>query len=151
MLKSTWMRSALMVSVFLGSATLRAADEDVKSAAIGSLSASFLVQTYLNVGLLADASAKKDADKEQLESTLGTVEKLLSSTETHLDALAKSDSVSDEDKAFLKKIKVCYALLDEQISELHKFWKDNSEKNAKSFDAARVAAWNKISETLGIK
>lgn len=144
------MASAVMALMFLVPGTIRAED-DVKSAAIGSLSASFLVQTYLNVGLLADASAKKDADKEQLEGTLATVEKLLNTTETHLDALMKSNEVSEEDKGFLKKIKSCYALLDEQISELHKFWKDKSEANAKSFDAARVAAWNKISDTLGIK
>jgi hypothetical protein len=51
----------------------------------------------------------------------------------------------------LKKIKVCYALLDEQITELHKFWKDPTEEHAKGFEAARQAAWKKISDTLGIK
>ena len=118
--------------------------------AIGGLSASFLVQTYLNVGLLADASVKKDADKEQEESTLSLVENLLSKTEKQLDDLLKSQ-ISDDDKVFLKKIKSCYALLDEQISALRTYWKDKSDDNVKAFDAARQAAWKKISATLDIK
>jgi hypothetical protein len=144
------MCSVVLGLVLFGSGAVRA-EEDVKSAAIGGLTASFLVQTYFNVGLLADASVKKDADKDTLVATLSTVEKLLSSTETHMDALMKSDQVGEDDKEYLKKIKTCYALLDEQISSLHKFWKEPTDENAKAFESARVTAWKKISETLGIK
>lgn len=152
MLKSPWICATVLGLVLFGStAGSVRAEEDVKGAAIGSLTASFLVQTYFNIGLLADASVKKDADKEQLTVTLATVEKLLSTTETHMDALTKSDQVGEDDKEYLKKIKVCYALLDEQITELHKFWKDPTEEHAKGFEAARQAAWKKISDTLGIK
>lgn len=150
MVRTSGLVVAFVALTLVVSGPAQAADDDAKMAAIGGLSASFLVQTYLNIGLLADASVKKDADKEQQESALGTVENLLSKTEKQLDDLL-TIKISDEDKAFLKKIKSCYALLDEQISALHTFWKDKSEENGKAFEAAREAAWKKISETLGIK
>ncbi|MBI3831533.1 MAG: hypothetical protein HY291_18580 [Planctomycetes bacterium] len=139
--------------LFVSGATRTAAEdaqEDVKMVAIGGLSASFLVQTYFNIGLVADASAKKDADKEQLQAVLASVENLLAETEKQLDAVMKSE-IKDEDKAALKKIKSCYALLDEEITALKGFWKDSSEANGKTFQTARVEAWNKITATLGIK
>lgn len=149
MLKASGLGAVLLAATLFFATPARAADEAVKSA-IGGLSASCLVQTYFNIGLLADASVKDDADKEQLEATLKTVEGLLASTQKHLDELVKSD-FDDEDKAYLKKIKVCTALLDEQISALHKFWKEKNEKNVKAFDTCRQASWAKITETLGIK
>jgi len=149
MLRASGLGAVLLGLTLLFATPARAADDAVK-AAIGGLSASCLVQTYFNIGLLADASVKDDADKEQLEATLKTVEGLLASTQKHLDDLVKSD-FDDEDKAFLKKIKVCTALLDEQISALHTFWKEKNEKNVKAFDTCRQASWKKITETLGIK
>lgn len=149
MLKASGLGAVVLGLTLLFAAPTRAADEAAK-AAIGSLSAACLLQSYFNIGLLADASVKDDADKEQLESTLKTVENLLATTQKHLDDLVKSD-FDDEDKAFLKKIKVCNALLDEEVSALHTFWKEKNEKNVKAFDTVRQAAWKKISETLGIK
>jgi len=142
--------AALLGLALFVSAPVRAADDDAKMTAIGGLSASFLVQTYLNIGLLADASVKKDADMEQQEGVLTTVQELLNKTEKQLDELMNTE-MSDDDKVTLKKIKSCYALLDEQISALHTFWKDKSDENGKAFDQARKAAWKKISATLGIK
>ena len=150
MLRKTGLGAALLGLTLLVAGTARAADEDVKMGAIGGLSAAFLVQSYLNIGLLADASAKKDADKEQLASTLTIVENLLGETEKQLDTVLKSD-ITDDDKAALKKIKSCYALLNEQISALHTFWKEQNEANGKAFEQTRVEAWKKISATLGIK
>ncbi len=154
MLKRMGMAAVLAGLVLLVSGAPRAAAEDakddVKMVAIGGLSASVLVQTYFNIGLVADASAKKDADKEQLQAVLSSVENLLAETEKQLDAVMKSD-IKDDDKAALKKIKSCYALLDEEITALKAFWKDSSDANGKAFQTARVEAWNKITATLGIK
>ena len=150
MLRKWGLAVALLGFALLVSGPVRAGDDDAKMAAIGGLSASFLVQTYLNIGLVADASAQKDANKEQQEGVLTTVENLLGTTQKQLDDLLKGE-IKDEDKAFLKKIKVCYAMLDEEISTLHAFWKDKSEENGKAFDQARQAAWKKISATLAIK
>jgi len=145
------MGAALLgVALLLVASNASGEEEDPKIVAIGGLSASFLVQTYLNIGLVADASVKKDANKEQLTATLATVEGLLTETQKQLDAVVKSD-ISDEDKATLKKIKSCYALLDEQITSLRTFWKDQTEENGKAFDQARQEAWKKISATLGLK
>lgn len=149
MMKTSGISAAVLGLALLFAAPTRAADEATK-AAIGGLSAACLMQTYFNIGLLADASVKEDADKEQLEGTLKTIESLLASTQKQLDDLSKSD-FDDEDKAYLKKIKVCNALLDEEISALHTFWKEKNDKNVKAFEASRQAAWKKICETLGIK
>ncbi|MCW8132539.1 MAG: hypothetical protein KIS92_19480 [Planctomycetota bacterium] len=138
--------------ICLSGAKHAAAEEkdDPKTTALGGLSASFLLQTHINIGLLADLSVKKDVKKEDLAATLKMVEGLLSETEKQLDAVLHSD-IADEDKTTLKQIKSCYALLDEQISALHAYWKEPSEEGAKTFEATRGAAWKKISETLGIK
>lgn len=150
MVKRLGVGVAFLAVVLLSGVGRVAAEDDAKMTAIGGLSASFLVQTYVNIGLLADMSVKKDANKEQLADTLKTVENLLAETEKQLDAVMRSD-IADDDKATLKQIKSCYALLDEQISALHAFWKEPTDEAAKSFQDARVAAWKKISTTLGIK
>lgn len=149
MMKTSGISAAVLGLALLFAAPTRAADDAIK-AAVGGLSASCLLQTYFNICLIADASVKDDADKETLAATLKTVEGLLAGTQKQLDELVKSD-FDDEDKAYLKKIKVCTALLDEQLTALHTFWKEKNEKNVKAFDACRVASWKKISETLDIK
>jgi hypothetical protein len=141
--------AALLGTVLFCSQPARA-EEEASAAAIGGLSASFLMQSYFNIALLADLSMKEGAEMEHLNTVLATVEGLISGNQTHLDALIKSD-IDEEGKAFLKKIKSASALLDEEISLLRAFWKDKSQKNAKAFDDSRNAAWKKISETLDLK
>lgn len=142
----------MVMTVMLFGATIAPtihAEEDAKITTIGTLSAGFLVQTYLNIGFIGDLSVK-GSDKDSMKSTLKSVDSLLENTEKQLDKLLATD-LSTEDKSFVKKIKTCCSLLNEQSDALKPCIDKLTTENADVFEKARKASWAKIAETLDIK
>ncbi len=118
--------------------------------AIGALSAAFAFQTFLNIGMLADAHAKGVYDKEKTKPVLGSVMHFIRSTTQHLTAVQKTPLTAEDRKYVSDLIGVCN-LLKAQGEALSTHIDSPSETTGPAFEKARQASWAEIRRVLGIK
>jgi hypothetical protein len=118
--------------------------------ALGSLTASHLYQTYLNIGLLADAVEGEVYEVAEAKSMLATVVSLTSAVEEQLAQLAKK-GVEGDDKKLVEQARQIAALLQTQTKELKGYWETQDKARAARFHKAREQAWTDIKALLNIK
>jgi hypothetical protein len=107
---------------------------------LGGLSAAHLYQSYLNIGLLADAVDNKTYTQAQALEMLTTVVGLMDTVDKQLDRLARND-LSADDKRDVERIRSLSALLRVQVVALRLYWSTGSAQQAVRYHEARDKAW----------
>jgi hypothetical protein len=113
--------------------------------AIGSLSASHLVQTYLNIGMIADGRAGGVYDTPSAQQLLTTIQVLVASVDKRLQELAKGE-MRREDKQALEKVVKQAVLLKEMATALQTFWKSGKKEDGAKYETLRKKAWAGIQQ-----
>ena len=117
--------------------------------ALGSLSASHLYQSYLNIGMLADAVEHETYTLSQAQEMLTTVVGLMDIVDRQLDRLAKTELGAD-DRRDVERIRLLSALLRVQVAALRAYWRTHEAQQAARYHEAREKSWKGLSEVLGL-
>jgi hypothetical protein len=117
---------------------------------IGAMGGANIYLTYISIGILADSYPKEVYDKEQAINLLSSIERQAVVQKGYLDKMMKSNDVSSEDKAFIKKMIGCYNLLIDESKYLVEYLNTGKESAIKNFHSKREQAWKSISEILGL-
>ncbi len=123
--------------------------------AVGGLTASHLYQTYLNLGLLADATENDVYSETEAKRLLTTLSGMMDTVDQQLTRVL--ETVTDpEDQKRLTRVRQLTTLLRTQARELKAYW-DTPEANAAgrkehetAYHRAREDAWTGIRELLGL-
>jgi hypothetical protein len=118
--------------------------------AAGALAAAHLYQTYLNIGLLADARAEGMYDTATAQEVLSAVLSLGSRVDQQLDGIARG-SLSREDRDVLAEVRKQSASLREAAQALRQFWKSGRKEDGAKYEALRKKSWAGIEKLLGLK
>ncbi|MBL8800163.1 MAG: hypothetical protein JNM56_40145 [Planctomycetia bacterium] len=123
---------------------------------VGGLTAGHLYQSYLNIGMLADAVENEVYTDGEAKKLLATVTSLMDTVDVQLTRL--NEAIEDaEDRKRLGQVRELTALLRAQARELRGYWdvpaKDVElrKQHELKFHKARDAAWGGIKELLGIQ
>jgi len=123
---------------------------------VGGLTAGHLYQSYLNIGMLADAVENEVYTDGEAKKLLATVTSLMDTVDVQLTRL--NEAIEDaEDRKRLAQVRQLTALLRAQAKELRGYWdvpaKDVElrKQHELKFHKARDAAWGGIKELLGIQ
>lgn len=115
---------------------------------VGLLSGLQLYQTYLNIGLLADARAEGLYEASELAQLLGSVVVPLDTVEKQLAKVAALKGLSKDDATAITRMQKIAAQLKQQGKSLQEFWDTGVEDHGKRYEAARQAAWKELDELL---
>ncbi len=151
----------LILTVLVGSASTMPGQapttlkSDIKSQdslmeSLGLITALQLYNTYLNIGLLADAGANEIYEPAALFQLLGSVVKPLAQVEKQLDKLSKL-SLPKADLQSLVQLKKIVNSLQVQGKELELYWSTGMAENSKKYEAARLSAWKDLSQLLDLE
>lgn len=117
---------------------------------IGGLSAVHLYQSYLNIGLLADAVENETYTRSEAISIMLTVSELVNLVEKQLQKLPKGD-ISTEDEAALEAVRILIGLLRTQSNALMGYWGSGEDAHADRYQTAREQCWLALREVLGLE
>jgi hypothetical protein len=115
---------------------------------IGLLAGLQLYQTYLNIGLLADAKAEGIYEAAELKQLLGSVVTPLDQVDKQLEKVAGLKGLSKDDTTAIARLRKIVGLLKTQGKSLQAFWDTGAEENGKKYEAARQAAWKELDDLL---
>jgi hypothetical protein len=118
--------------------------------ALGSLSATHLYQTHLNIGLLADGVESETYSVEEAEKNLKSVVEMMETVEAQQARLAKS-GLEPDDLDSMRQIQAVSAMLHLQIDALRAYWKTEEVEQADQYHLARKATWQGLSKVLGME
>jgi hypothetical protein len=107
---------------------------------VASLTGAHLYQTYLNIGLLADAVETELYEREEGEKWLGTVTATLDAVDQQLGRIPVTRLKAGQHK-HLVRVKELSALLRVQTVELRKYWETGKKEHADLFQKARTDTW----------
>jgi hypothetical protein len=116
---------------------------------VGTLAAAHYYQTYLNIGLIADARAEGRYPERDARNVLDSVLALLGTVDKQLDTVAKLD-LDKEDRASLDQMRELATLLRQQGKELLAHWEAGGDDHATRYDELRKKSWAGISKLLGL-
>jgi hypothetical protein len=116
---------------------------------IGGLSVVHLYQSYLNIGLLADAAENETYTRAEAASIMATVNELVNLVEKQLTKLPSS-GLSEEDETALEGVRLLTALLRTQSNSLLAFWAGGEETHATRYHEAREQSWVMLKGFLGL-
>ena len=116
---------------------------------LGAWSASHVYQSYLNLGMLADAVAHQAYAEDEAYAILNTLTGLLQMMDRQIDNVAKA--VDWEDRNALDKIRRLNRLLRIQADALVISWETGDQKKEEEYLQARGESWEGIREILGIE
>jgi hypothetical protein len=117
---------------------------------VGLLSGLQLYQTYLNVGLLADARAEGVYEASELAQLLGSVVTPLEQVDKQLERVAALKGLGKDDAAAVARLRKILAHLQAQGKSLQSYWDTGVADHAKKYEAARQAAWKELDDLLGL-
>jgi hypothetical protein len=117
---------------------------------LGGLSAAHLYQSYLNIGLLADAVENDSYTEAQANGMLATVTSLMDMVDRQLDRLTAAD-VAKEDRQDIERIRDLAQLLRTQVAALRAYWRTGDAREARRYHQARDKAWTGLSDVLGLQ
>ena len=123
-------------------------DHAVLTETVGLLAGLQLYQTYLNIGLLADARADGLYEAAELTQLLGSVVVPLEKVEKQLDKVAGLKSLTEGDAAAVARMRKVAGLLREQGKTLQSFWDTGVADDGKKYEETRQAAWKELSDLL---
>jgi hypothetical protein len=115
--------------------------------ALGSLTGAHLYQSYLNLGLLADAVESEVYTPEQARDMLATVGGTMEAVEKHLDRLPRS-RLDEAEREQLDRARELIGLLRTQTRELKAYWDTDKQEHADRFQKAREQALEGIKALL---
>lgn len=118
--------------------------------ALGSLSATHLYQSHLNIGLLADGVESGTYTSAEAEESLKPVLDMMKQVEMRLAKLAKGE-VNAEDRRSIEQIQAVSALLRLQADALRAYWATGEMQQADDFQQTRKASWQGVSKVMGIE
>jgi coenzyme F420-reducing hydrogenase alpha subunit len=116
---------------------------------IGALAGTHLYQTYLNIGLIADAKAENSYDEKQAKELLASVLKMTELVDKQLDKVDKLE-LSKEDRQALEVLRKIQKKLKDQADELQAFWKTGDKEHGEKYEAIRKEAWQAIRTLLAL-
>ncbi|MBM3980629.1 MAG: hypothetical protein FJ304_10150 [Planctomycetes bacterium] len=125
----------------------KAEENAVLAETVGLLAGLQLYQSYLNIGLLADARAEGLYEASELTQLLGSVVVPLEKVEKQLEKVAAL-KLSKDDAAAIARMKKVTGLLRQQGKSLQAFWDTGVADHGKKYEEARQAAWKELSELL---
>ena len=117
---------------------------------VGMLAGVQLYQTYLNVGLLADAYAEDVYESAEATQLLGSVVGPLEKIEKQLDKVAAL-KLTKEDAAAVARMKKIAGLLRTQGKSLQLYWDTGLDDHNKKYEETRQAAWKELSDLLDLE
>lgn len=118
------------------------------SETVGLLSGLQLYQTYLNVGMLADARAEGLYEASELAQLLGSVVVPLDTVDKQLAKVAALKGLSKEDATAITRMRKITGLLKQQGKSLQAFWDTGVEDHGKKYEDSRQAAWKELDDLL---
>ncbi|MBA4192109.1 MAG: hypothetical protein C0467_29375 [Planctomycetaceae bacterium] len=118
------------------------------SETVGLLSGLQLYQTYLNIGMLADARAEGLYEASELAQLLGSVVVPLDTVDKQLAKVAALKGLSKEDATAITRMRKIAGRLKQQGKSLQAFWDTGVEDHGKKYEESRQAAWKELDELL---
>jgi hypothetical protein len=108
-----------------------------------------LYQSYLNIGVLADATEGDVYTPAEGNKLLDRVTALMDDVDRQLTRLEEAGKLKDSKS--LERARRLTTLLRSQAGELRRYWATGREEHAKRYHKARTEAWAGIKELMGIK
>src|SRR5262249_15611171 len=102
-------------------AAIALSPQDRSLEAVGGLSAAHLDQTYLNIGLLADATEKDAYSDEDARKILTTITVWVDNIDQQLGRLSDA-GIDPEDQKKIAQVRSLTGLLRTQAKELRAYW-----------------------------
>lgn len=118
--------------------------------ALGGLTAAHLYQTYLNIGLLADAVEGEVYETAAAKKMLATVAGLTAAVEVQLAVMGKLP-LKDDEKITVEQARQITTLLSAQARELRAYWDTGEKEHTARFHKARQEAWAGIKSLLNLR
>jgi hypothetical protein len=115
--------------------------------ALGSLTGAHLYQSYLNLGLLADAVESEVYTREQARDMLATIGSTMDTVDKQLARIPPSH-LGDAEKKHLERVHELLALLKTQTRELKAYWDTEKQEHADRYQKARKEALDGIRTLL---
>lgn len=116
---------------------------------VGSVSAIQLYQSYLNVGLLADAVRNQSYTKEEAADILNTIVPLMQTVDAQMRKLEDIDLDQDE-AAAVKEVRRISGMISLQAEHLKAYWKTGDKTSLESFQGVRRESWVELRTILGL-
>lgn len=116
---------------------------------VGLLAGHQLYQTYLNIGLLADAAAEDVYETDEAMQLLGSVVGPLEKIEKQLEKVAALKLTKDDAAAVLRMKKIA-AMLRTQGKSLQLYWDTGMDDHNKKYEEQRQAAWKELNDLLDL-
>ena len=138
---------ALIISMFITTSLFA---NSLMLETIGAMGGGNIYLTYISIGVIADSYSKEVYEKEQAVNLLSSIENQAGVQKGYLDKMMKSNDVSSEDKAFIKKMIGCYNLLIDESKYFAEFINTGKQSSLKNFQTKREQAWKSISDILGL-
>ena len=116
---------------------------------VGSLCAVQLYQSYLNVGLLADAVEHDTYTKADAGQILGTIVTLSQTVDGQLQKLAET-GLDHDDSTALDRVRKASALVRTQAMHLQTFWNSGEKSHIDDYQRVRQQCWQELRSILGL-
>jgi hypothetical protein len=129
--------------------------QDRTAEVLGGLTAAHLHQTYLNIGLLADAAENDVYSAEEGRRFLETILSLINSVDQQLEQVSPAMLSAAEQKKLAQARQVA-GLLRTEAKLLQAYWdtpdadKEKKKEKEAAFHKVRKSAWEGIKELTGI-
>lgn len=118
--------------------------------ALGGLSAAHLYQSYLNIGLVADAVENEAYSKSDAAGLLQTIGELVTLVDNHLNRLSQV-GLDSEDQQAIDRIRSLAALLRVQSNSLLGYWATGDMDHVDRYHLTRERTWTALKDMLGIQ
>jgi hypothetical protein len=119
--------------------------------AIGAFGGATLYNTYVVVGMLADAYTGEVYEYDYASELVGEQINMLNNFKQTLNDLLSSGFLTDtDDQNFAREMIACADLLLAEANALDGYFYDPSDANADAFQTSRTNAWDKVAALLGI-
>lgn len=125
-------------------------DQQLLLETLGSLAASHLYQSYLNIGFIADGKAEGTYEEKDIQQILSSILTLMEALDKKLDQVGKLE-LSKDDRDGIDQIRKLSGQLRQQADELQAFWKTGDKARADKYEKTRKEAWQGISKLLGLE
>jgi hypothetical protein len=116
---------------------------------LGGLCAVQLYQSYLNVGLLADAVEHETYPKAEAIQILGTITTLSQTVDGQIRKLADA-GLEKDDVDSLERVRKASELVRNQAASLQSFWETGEKQHIESYRASRARCWQELQAILGL-